>query len=163
MAIEIDIIRSTRKSFIREFQNLSIEEINSIPEGFNNNIVWNFGHMIAVQQGLCCGLSGLTMPLDMSFVGKYRKGSRPEFFVDNTEFEILKNLSVELIDIFENDVAQGIFKEYRPLMTALEFEINSFEKAVKFNCFHEGLHLGYSMALKKAIAAKPSVIPAQFI
>jgi hypothetical protein len=148
----VEIIRKTREGFIGLTKNLSIEQMNLVPEGFNNNLIWNFGHIIVVQQGLCYGLAGLPQNVDKSLVDMFRKGSKPDTFVSAEMFETLKSLSVSLIDTFEADIAKGIFPtNYNPLMTALGVEIDSFEKAISFNAFHEGLHYGYSMSLKRAV------------
>ena len=151
MKEQLEIIRKTRESFVLMCKNLSIELMNKIPEGYNNNLIWNFGHIIAVQQGLCYGLAGLPMNIDRALVEKYCKGTRPETFITADEYETLKSLSISLIDIFESDISKGIFKEIKPMNTALGVEITNFEQAVKFNTFHEGLHFGYSMALKRAV------------
>jgi DinB superfamily len=148
----LEIIRKTRASFIGMTKNLSIEQMNLVPEGFNNNILWNFGHIIAVQQGLCYGLGGLPQNVDKSLVDKYKRGSIPDMFISVDEFELLKELSVSLIDTFEQDIAKGIFpKAYHPYMTLLGVEIDSFDKAIVFNAYHEGLHYGYAMSLKRAV------------
>jgi DinB superfamily len=148
----LEIIRKTRASFIGMTKNLSIEQMNLVPEGFNNNILWNFGHIVVVQQGLCYGLAGLPQNVDKSLVDKFRKGSIPDMFISAEEFENLKSLSVSLIDTFEADIAKGIFPtNYHPLMTALGVEIDSLEKSIMFNAYHEGLHFGYAMSLKRAV------------
>ena len=133
-------------------KNLSIEQMNLVPEGFNNNILWNFGHIIVVQQGLCYGLAGLPQNVDRDLVGLFKKGSKPETFITADTFETLKSLSVSLIDTFEKDIENGIFPTvYHPFMTLLGVEIDSLEKAITFNAYHEGVHYGYSMSLKKAV------------
>ncbi len=38
-------------------------------------------------------------------------------------------------------------------MTSAGIRLESVEDAIAFNNFHEGIHLGYVMALKKALAA----------
>jgi DinB superfamily len=148
----LEIIRKTRASFIGMTKNLSIEQMNLVPEGFNNNIIWNFGHIIVVQQGLCYGLAGLPQNVDKSLVIKYKKDSIPNTFISAEEFETLKALSVSLIDTFEADIAKGIFPtNYQPFMTLLGVEIDGLEKAIAFNAYHEGLHYGYAMSLKRAV------------
>ena len=37
----LEIIRKTRAGFIGMTKNLSIEQMNLVPEGFSNNIIWN--------------------------------------------------------------------------------------------------------------------------
>ena len=148
----LEIIRKTRAGFIGMTKNLSIEQMNLVPEGFSNNIIWNFGHIIVVQQGLCYGLAGLPQNVDKSLVDKFKKGSIPNMFISADEFEQLKALSVSLIDTFEQDIEKGIFpKNYHPFMTLLGVEIDNLEQAVTFNAYHEGVHYGYAMSLKRAV------------
>ncbi len=148
----LEIIRKTRAGFIGMTKNLSIEQMNLVPEGFANNIIWNFGHIVVVQQGLCYGLAGLPQNVDRSLVDKFKKGSIPDIFISAEEFETLKALSVSLIDRFEADIAKGIFPAtYHPFMTLLGVEIDSLEKAITFNAYHEGVHYGYAMSLKRAV------------
>jgi DinB superfamily len=148
----LEIIRKTRASFIGMTKNLSIEQMNLIPEGYNNNLIWNFGHIVVVQQGLCYGLAGLPQNVDKSLAIKFKKDSIPNTFISAEEFETLKALSVSLIDTFEADIAKGIFPTlYQPFMTLLGVEIDSLEKAIMFNAYHEGLHYGYAMSLKRAV------------
>ncbi|WP_205896842.1 DinB family protein, partial [Pseudomonas viridiflava] len=54
--------RSNKKhqNFILDLvKDLSIEQLNKIPDGFNNNIIWNIAHLTAAQQNLCYTRSGL--------------------------------------------------------------------------------------------------------
>ena len=148
----LEIIRKTRAGFIGMTKNLSIEQMNLVPEGFSNNIIWNFGHIIVVQQGLCYGLAGLPQNVDKSLVDKFKKGSIPNMFISADEFEQLKALSVSLIDTFKQDIEKDIFpKNYHPFMTLLGVKIDNLEQAVTFNAYHEGVHYGYAMSLKRAV------------
>ncbi len=153
MKEQIEIIQKGRSSFIELMHPLSIEQLNHIPEGFSNNIVWNFGHIIAVQQGLCYGLGGIPAHMDVELIKKYRKGSKPGTVVELVELIQLSNLSVSLIDTFvaEMEHNKNVYAVQTPLLTALGYSIDTFEKAVQFNTFHEGLHYGYAMALKRAV------------
>jgi hypothetical protein len=49
---QFNIIRQNREAFIRLLDGLIIEQLNEIPAGFNNNIAWNFGHMIVATNDL---------------------------------------------------------------------------------------------------------------
>ncbi|MCZ0211646.1 DinB family protein, partial [Streptomyces sp. UMAF16] len=60
----IQNIVNIRKYLIEMCEPLSVVQLNTIPNGFNNNIIWNFGHLIAAQQGLCYIRSGLKPVVD---------------------------------------------------------------------------------------------------
>ena len=51
----------------------------------------------------------------------------------------------------EEDYHKGVFKTYNEYTTSYNVTLNNIEKAIMFNNVHEGLHLGYIMALKKAL------------
>ena len=59
MTKQIEIIKKTRVSLLELVKDLSTEQLNKIPDGFNNNIIWNLAHMIAAQQGVCYVRAGL--------------------------------------------------------------------------------------------------------
>ena len=147
----IDTIQATRKLFLTLLERLSIDELNVFPQGFNNNIIWNFGHVIVSQQILCYKLAGLPLKLDDTFVSKYSKGTKPEAFINDTELIFLKQQAVSLIDELVVDLEKGIFTSYTNYTTSFNVKLNSVKDAVKFIAMHEGLHLGYAMALKRIV------------
>ncbi len=147
----IETIRATRKNFLQITEGLSIDEVNKIPPGFNNNIIWNLGHIVVSQQILCYKLSNLPLKIDESYVRKYSKGTKPESFLDENEFSFLKEQAVCLIDELVNELKMETFKSFNSYVTSFGVELNVVDDSIKFITMHDGLHLGYAMALKKAI------------
>jgi hypothetical protein len=147
----IDSVQTTRKVFLKLMDGLSVDALNKIPEGFNNNIIWNFAHIVVSQQLLCYKLAGLPIKIDERYILKYSKGTKPETFVDENELTFFKEKSIELIDELVIDIEKGIFNNYNPYMTSFGVELTSIDDVVKFLPTHEGLHLGYSMALKRIV------------
>ena len=147
----ISTIIESRKVFRQLIDGLSIEEINIIPAGFNNNIIWNFGHVIVSQQLLCYKLSGLPLKIEESYLLKYAKGTKPEIFFDITELEFLKKQATFLIDELVRDLDQGLFKNFTTYVTSFNVTLLNVDDAVKFLTMHEGMHLGYAMAIKRLI------------
>ncbi len=143
--------RQTRHNFIRLIDGLSLEALNHIPEGFNNNLIWNFGHIIATQQLLTYGLSGQEVQVDEGVIAAFRKGSKPEKVFTTAEVENLKHLSVTTLDQFAADLKDGRFQAFSDYPTSYGIELHSLEEAIAFNDMHEALHLGYAMALKRAL------------
>lgn len=146
-----EILKITRNNMLKAFDGLSIEELNRIPEGFNNNLIWNFGHVIATQQILCYGLSGNKAFVSNEIIDTYRKGSKPEDFVTEEAYKELINLSEAAIQQTEKDFTAGLFKEYKAYSTSYGTTISDIEEAIMFNNVHEGMHFGYCIALKKVI------------
>lgn len=143
-------IRS-RNMILELLQKHTLEQLNKIPEGFNNNLIWNIGHVIVAQQVLVYKLSGLPMMIANEMVDKYKNGSRPERDVTQAELDEIKNLLLETINKTAADYNNGVFKTYNEYTTSIGFNLKNAEEAIVYNNFHEGLHLGIMMSLRKFI------------
>jgi hypothetical protein len=152
MEKQFDVIVKTRMNFLNLVNGLSIEELNKIPEGFNNNIAWNFGHIIMSQQVLCYTRAGIAPRTDESLIKKYQKGSKPESFIDTEEIEQLKKLAFSLIDDLKRDMKENKFAAYEPVSTSFGVDLNSVEDAIPYFSMHDGLHFGYAMAMRRNLS-----------
>ena len=132
-------------------QGLSIEQLNAIPQGFRNNLIWNFGHVIVTQQLLCYSLSGEKPVVDKTLIEAYRKGTAPAGMVDEAAYQELQRLSDMALTQFEADYAQGMFQTFKMYPTSYGVELSRIEEAFQFNLAHEAMHLGTMMALKKLV------------
>jgi len=151
MNIEIERIIRTRKYLLGQIESLSTESLNKIPEGFNNNILWNIGHLIAAQQGICYVRSGATMVVDEKYFLNYKPGTAPTEFVDESEVAQIKSLLITSLDSLEDDIHNNLFKNYPLWTTRYGVDIASIDDALQFIMFHEGLHSGTIMALKRLV------------
>ncbi len=143
------LLKTSRQNALDLIQNLSDIQLNLIPEGFSNNMIWNLGHLVVTQQLLCYKLSNLDCHVTDEMIGKYRKGTKPEQDASPEEIALIKKLALELVDTTEKEYKDKIFKEYNPYMTSYNVELTSIEDALNFNNIHEGLHYGYMRALYK--------------
>jgi hypothetical protein len=153
MKKSIDISRGARTFLINLLDGISIEKLNEIPTGFNNNLVWNIGHVIANQQLICYRNAGVTPLVEEQFIDKYKTGTRPNGFIDEAEFSIWKGYLLSTIDKLEEDIAAHKFENYKPfvLKSYADLRIENINDAIKFISFHDGLHVGYTMALKRQL------------
>jgi hypothetical protein len=147
----IEVIKQPRHKILAEISHLSVEQLNKIPEGFNNNIIWNLGHMIAAQQGICYKRAGLDVRVDEAFFDAYKPGTKPEGFVDAAGVEEIKKMLFTTLEQLEADYDNGIITNYTPVITRYDIELSSIDEAIAFLPFHEGLHIGYIMSLKKFV------------
>ena len=144
-------MKQTRIRLLKIIDTHSIEEINRIPKGFNNNLIWNFVHTIVTQQLLCYSLSGLKPIISSDVIDAYRKGSKPGKDVDEQTLVAYKKMAFDTLDQFELDIEEGIFKEYKPYETSFGLTLNNFKEASHFNLAHETLHLGIMMSMRKVL------------
>jgi uncharacterized damage-inducible protein DinB len=151
MTKQIEIIRKTRAFLLEHLKDLSTEQFNQIPEGFNNNIIWNLGHMIAAQQGICYIRAGLTHPVGEDFWNQFKPGTKPGKPLDAAEIENIKNLLFTTLDQLETDYNNHIFGGYIAWSTRYSVELANIDDAITFLPFHEGLHSGCITALKRLV------------
>lgn len=150
MKTTIELIRQTRRNFLELVNGLSIDDVNRIPEGFNNNIAWNLGHIVISQQVLCYKLSSIESDVDPEYFPKYGRGTRPEQFISAEEFELMKSLALQKVDELEKDYETGTFKTFNAYTTSYGAPLACVEDAIRFVAVHEGVHYGYALALKRA-------------
>ena len=146
-----DIVVKNRKIMSSFLDAFSLEDLNKIPEKFNNNLIWNIAHLVVTQQLLTYSLSGLPMQISDELVNKYKKGSKVAGNVSQEEINEIKGLLFSTIEQTKEDYENGVFNSFQPYTTSTNSTLKSFEEAMEFNNFHEGIHLGYILALKKSL------------
>ena len=144
-------MQKTKKQFLHLLDELTIEQLNKIPEGFNNNLIWNFAHLLATQQVIFYGLTGLKPNVDEQFIKSYRRFSKPESFVSAAEFETIKQNFEKAQQMFFEDYENYAFKNFKQYTTSFGVQLDTIEDAIKFSSLHDGLHYGYAMAIKHLI------------
>jgi hypothetical protein len=145
--------KTSRKIYLNFFDDYSLDQLNKIPGGFNNNLIWNIGHVIVAQQSIIYKGSNLPMYISEDLLIQYRPGTKPSGPVSESEAEQLKELLIDLVSKTEADFQKGIFAavSYNERTVVTGFHLASIEDAFEFNNYHEGLHLGYMMSLKKFV------------
>ena len=81
-------------------EGLTIEQLNKVPDGFNNNLVWNYAHIVASMQMLCYLRAGLPARLDEEFVHAYKIGTKPEKFVTVEEYNQFREFAASGIKTY---------------------------------------------------------------
>jgi hypothetical protein len=144
-------IRKNRLNFLELVSELSNEKINEIPDGFNNNLIWNLGHIIASQQILCYEFSNNAPVIEEAYISKYRRGTKPGQFVNPSEFEELASYLIPTIDKTEDDLRNDLFINYSPRTLYSGIELITIDDAIRFTAVHDGMHFGYAMAIKRIL------------
>lgn len=144
-----DITRTSRKMVAPFLENYTLEQLNKIPDGYSNNLIWNIGHIVVVQQLLVYKLSGLPIMISHEMVDKYMKGTKPEHIATQAEVDEIKALLFKTLDQIEIDYSDKKFNKFQEYPTSTGLVLKSAEDAIAFNSFHEGLHIGVMMSIRK--------------
>ena len=147
----LEITKVSRKAFRNVLDNYTLSQLNKVPEGFKNNLFWNIAHIVVTQQLLCYKLSGLGLMVNDEWVELYKKGTCTSKDATQQDLEQLKSLLFTTIEQTQKDIEEDSFKTFSEYPTSTGFVLKSIDDAFEFNNFHEGIHLGYVLALKKAV------------
>lgn len=151
MKTTFTIWETSRNLILNYLETYSLEQLNKIPEGFSNNLIWNIAHIIVSQQKLVYGLSGLPLHISQEMLEKYQNGSSPDRKATQEEVDEIKQLLTSLVNQTKLDYENGIFKEFNPYQTKTGFYLGTLQQAIEFNNYHEGIHYGNMMQIKKFV------------
>lgn len=152
MNFAFEVLPKTRQFFNNILEKTSIENLNKIPVGFNNNIIWNIGHIVVTEQLLVYKLSNLPLMVSNSLVEKYKKGTKPNGYVTEDEVNEIKSLLFSTIKKTKEDYKLKKFKDYQEYTVSTTGNtLSNIDDALNFVHFHEGMHFGYVLALIRAL------------
>lgn len=145
----LSITTQNRKAFKKILDSFNLEQLNEIPSGFNNNIVWNVAHVISIQQFITYGLTNTPYFVNEDFVSSFTRGTKPSMYYDNVFIESLKTLLFTSLDDLHYRCQHSPDMVFHPFMTAIKFEITDLMSALAFNQYHEAIHMGAVMNMRK--------------
>jgi hypothetical protein len=154
MKREFEILKITRENILKTIQNFSDEQLVKIPTGFNNNILWNMGHVVSSTQKLTYGLAGIPIGISNELPIFFGKGSNPKEWKETPDIAEVKKYLTSLPFLLEEDYKNGVFEEiakFKEYPTSYGYNITSIEDTIAFCNTHEALHLGVIMAIKKLV------------
>lgn len=152
MDFTFQVLHNTRQIFTKIIEANTLEDLNKIPAGFNNNIIWNIGHIVVTEQLLAYKLSGLEPSISVDLINKYRKDTKPEGDVSQAEVDEIKDLLVSTVKETEENYKKGAFNNYNAYTVSTTGNtLNNIDEALQFILTHEGIHYGYVLALLKVV------------
>lgn len=149
----IEVIKACRSKWLTMLDELTTDQLNSIPVGFKNNLAWQFGHVIVSQQILCYRLAGQKFVINEELIDRYKNGSKPESYISEEEINLLKRYMIGTIEQLEVDMENNVFDNYTPytVSTYAGFTLENVGDALTFIVSHDALHYGWSISMKKLV------------
>ena len=146
-----DITLQNRKNLYRLLEHLPKDQLLKIPEGYPNNIWWNITHVLVTQQLLVYKFSGLQMRIPDELVDKFKKGTVPDGTSTDEEMKVVAGFLLSAVEWSQEDYFNGLFKTYNEYTTSASVTLRNVEDAIAFNAYHEGLHMGTILSLRKML------------
>lgn len=145
-------LRFTRVYTLKVLGSVSKEAVDVIPAGFNNNILWNAGHVLGAYEQLLYANTGDAGKLQKEFIEFFKGGTKPgDWQAEPPSYEeivtLLEKQVEQVISTYEGRLDEIISKE----MKLGSFEIKTVRDMISFNIFHEGLHAGLVNGLKRSL------------
>jgi DinB superfamily len=151
MQTSIDWYKKIRLYILESIKDLSIAQLNKIPTGFANNIIWNIAHLIATQQAICYKRAGQQLKIEDSFFDLFKPGTKPDIIFDEAMVHQIKEMFILNLEELEKDYNNNSFANYTSWTTRAGVDITNINIAISFVLYHEGLHEGVIGAIKKFV------------
>ena len=131
------------------------EEVSDIiPEGFNNNIRWNFGHIAFVQEKLVFGILGKEMNIPKEYEQLFGAGTKPSEWIETppsfTEIaEVLTEQKTRIKDFIPGRLHENLSK---PFTNRVGITLYTVGEAFLYSFYHEAIHIETIKRLYKSIS-----------
>ena len=151
---QLKIIRSNTLNAVKE---VSESQADTVPEGFNNNIRWNLGHIYLVQELFAFAFIPEPMQIPEKFTELFGRDTKPSEWnlQPPTLLELVKLLEDQTSRIkekLENRLAEDVAKPYNMPSGLTLKTIGEF---LTFTMYHEGMHVQTIKMLKKLSISSP--------
>lgn len=145
--------RMIRGFTLNMIKQLHEETLNVVPTGFNNNILWNVGHILVAQDSLLYGPTQAANLSTAKYNELFRPGTKPADWTG--ELPSLAALTQELeaqMERIERDFSTRWDERLpQPFTLRSGAEMTTYGEVMIFTLYHEGWHAGYINSLKHAI------------
>ncbi|OCT11791.1 hypothetical protein A8709_28390 [Paenibacillus pectinilyticus] len=144
-------LEAIRHLTIGAVEGLSEQSLDRVPEGFNNNVRWNLGHIYVVQEKFAFHFSGEKMELPENFDRLFAKGTKPSDWKESLPtLEVLlkmlaeqpKRIQATFLDRFDEQVTA-------PFTTGSGVRLSTIGEFLTFTLYHEGMHFQAISLLKR--------------
>jgi len=154
MEPKIKKLKNFRLFLLNQVSGLTAEQFNSIPEKFHNNIIWNLGHLICVEQDICYVRAGLPAVVEEGYTQPFMPGTRPEAPVPAAGINRIRELLIRTADQLQEAYEQHRFNDYIPPVMPPRmygFGIRNIDEALEYLLHHEGYHHGCIRSLMRLV------------
>ncbi|RNA70195.1 DinB family protein [Alteribacter keqinensis] len=139
-------LKSYREELVNIVEEVTEMEADRIPEGFNNNIRWNLGHVYLDQYLWIQALTREKRAETAKLNDWFGFGTDPaDFTKDTPSLDMLKALLKRQPDVIEEEYGERLEETFPPIEMGME----TIEQVLIRTIFHEGMHTQAILDIKK--------------
>lgn len=135
-------------------KDLTDAQMNVIPPGAVNNMLWNLGHVIADECNMLYTPSGLPSPLPPEYTGLFDPETSPRGWAEPPKVQEVREQAQALGKRVEGDYKAGVFRRFEAYALGESFRLNTIEEAIAYCALHESMHIGVNITLKRIVTGK---------
>ncbi|MGN7359949.1 DinB family protein [Paenibacillus sp. SAF-054] len=145
------VMLRTRNTIIQKVQNLPEDKRNVIPQGFNNSIHWQLGHLLTVTNLIVFHFAGKESVIPDSYKAFFGPGTKPsDWTAEPPAWDALIEELTSQCKVIE-DTFSGKLQEPLAVLDNFAKAETAFE-ALLMNISHESSHSGMINAMLKVLA-----------
>ncbi|TLS36058.1 DinB family protein [Pseudalkalibacillus caeni] len=139
-------LESYREYTLHLLDSVTEEEADAVPDGFNNNIRWNLGHIYLDQFDWIQHLTKEKINIPEGFREWFGFGTSPADWKEPPPtLETLKELLGNQIACIRDQYGHRLEEQF----PETECEMHTIAQVLVRTVFHEGLHIGAIISIKK--------------
>lgn len=146
-------LRFVRDNTLKRVTGMSDEELLVVPQGFNNNILWNLGHILLIHERFSFGFINEKMDIPGHYVELFGQGTKPATWGEQAQIPSLEELIPLLhgqIDRIGRNLEERLNEVLeKPYVTSAGLEILTVKECLSFLLYHEGMHFAAIKAINQ--------------
>ncbi|WP_454801316.1 DinB family protein [Mucilaginibacter phyllosphaerae] len=132
-------LEENRKLLLNHTANLNEHQYNLVPPGYNNNIIWNMGHLLVVSENILYKDSPYHRPVQELIKPRFQRGSQPEDVVSDDEILLIRHSLMQTAGFYIKTMGIGEAIEELGASSNSVVPLVS-EERMQFLLFHEQIH-----------------------
>ncbi|MDQ0268415.1 DinB family protein [Cytobacillus purgationiresistens] len=139
----INHLKTVRSITENSLSRIKEDSADIIPHGYNNNIRWNYGHIVYVQELLVFGAYGEDKQIPQLYENLFAAGTKPSDWVDNPPSlnEILKEMEKQSTRVEQAIKTNFTHKLPTPFKNRAGITFYTVGETLLFSAYHEALHM----------------------
>ncbi|WP_134703513.1 DinB family protein [Ammoniphilus sp. YIM 78166] len=142
-----------RGATLKAVEDLEEGQADIIPQGFNNHIRWNLGHIYLVQEKFGLGFAGEPMRLPEGFESLFGNGTKPADWRTPAPplsqiVDLLQEQPRRMEEALKHRLAEQVAQ---PFTTRSGLTLLTIGECVNFTLYHEGMHFASMKAIRRLI------------